>query len=99
MIDKKETPRDFRRKIKRAEESLELWKEKHQDSQYNLKKARAIINALKKGREKQKEIYQGTSIEIDELKKNLEVLKIENKALQEDLKNQKNLENQKKNSY
>nr|NGX43409.1 hypothetical protein [Chlamydiota bacterium] len=36
MTDKKETPRDFRRKIKRAEESRDLWKDKHQIVQYEL---------------------------------------------------------------
>lgn len=89
MTDKKETPRDFRKKIKRAVDSLELWKEKHQESQYNLKKARAIIHALKKSREKQHDDYQENSDVIDELKRNLEVLKNENEILQEELKNQK----------
>ena len=62
MTDKKEIPRDFRRKIKRAEKSRDLWKDKHQIVQYELKKARAKMDAVKQSRDKWHDKYEYTSV-------------------------------------
>ncbi len=83
MTDKKETPRDFRRKIKRAEESRDLWKDKHQIVQYELKKARAKLDAVKQSRDKWHDKYEHTSSMTKELKEDLTVLQEETKSLRE----------------
>ena len=83
MTDKKEKPRDFRRKIKRAEESRDLWKDKHQIVQYELKKARAKLDAVKQSRDKWHDKYEHTSSMTKELKEDLTVLQEETKSLRE----------------
>ncbi len=96
MTDKKETPRDFRRKIKRAEESRDLWKDKHLIVQYELKKTRAKLDAVKQSRDKWHDKYEHTSSMSKELKEGLEVLQEKNRALQEETKSLRALERLKK---
>jgi len=97
MPVKKEIPRDFRRKIKRAEESRDLWKDKHQKVQYELKKARAKMNAVKQSRNKWRDEYKHTSSMTEEIKRNLEAFQGENKALMNDNKLlQEEIESQRK---
>ncbi len=98
MNAKKETPRDFHRKIKRAEESRNLWKHKHQEVQYKLKKTRAITDTAKQSRNKWRDKYVHTSSMTTELKGNLEALQEknktlnkENKLLQEEIESQRKL--------
>jgi len=86
MTAKKETPRDFRRKIKRAEESRNLWKDKHQEVQYKLKKDRAITDAAKRSRNEWRDKYDHTSSMTMEFKRNLEELQEKNKTLKKDNK-------------
>lgn len=97
MTDKKETPRDFRRLIKRAEDSRDLWKGRHHEVSYDLKKARAIIDALRKSRDEWHGNYQQASNDIIKLKGDVEAIQSENKALQEEVKNLQALETLKKN--
>ena len=96
MIDKKERPRDFRRKIKRAEESRDSWKDKHQVVQYELKKARAKLSAVKKSRDIWHDKYEHTSSTTEELKENLVALQEKNRVLQEETKSLRELEGLKK---
>jgi uncharacterized coiled-coil DUF342 family protein len=86
MTAKKERPRDFRRKIKRGEESRDLWKDKHHEVQYDLKKARAIIDALKKSRDEWHVSYIDASNTIVALKEDVKIIQNENKILQEETK-------------
>ena len=96
MTEKKQTPRDFRRLIKRAEESRDLWKNNHHEVQYDLKKARAIIDALRKSRDEWHDRYQHTSNTIIKFKEDLKVIQNENKILQEEAKSLRELEKLKK---
>jgi uncharacterized coiled-coil DUF342 family protein len=97
MTANKETPRDFRRLIKRAEDSRELWKGKHHDISYDLKKARAIIDALRKSRDTWHDTYLQASSDIIKLKEDVKTVQGENKILQEEVKNLRKLEKLKKN--
>ena len=81
MTAKKETPRDFRRLIKRAEDSRDLWKGKHHEVSYDLKKARAIIDALRKSRAEWHDSYQNASKDIIKLKEAVKAIQGENKIL------------------
>lgn len=97
MTDKKETPRDFRRLIKRVEDSRDLWKGRHHEVSYDLKKARAIIDALRKSRDEWHDSYQHVSNDIIKLKGDVKAIQGENKVLQEEVKNLRALETLKKN--
>lgn len=96
MTNIKERPRDFRRKIKRAEESRDLWKDKHQIVQYELKKARAKLDAVKQSRDKWHDMYEQTSSVTEELNRGLEILQEKNIALQEEAESLRALEGLKK---
>ena len=85
MTAKKETPRDFRRLIKRAEDSRDLWKGKHHDVSYDLKKARAIIDALRKSRDEWHDSYVRASKDIIKLQEDIKEVQSENKSLQEEI--------------
>ena len=96
MTANKETPRDFRRLIKRAEDSRDSWKGKHHDVSYDLKKARAIINALRKSRDAWHDSCQQASNDILKLKEDVKAIQGENKILQEEAKSLRALEKLKK---
>lgn len=83
MTSAKETPRDFRRRIKRAEDSCDLWKKKHKASKYESKKNRSKLDAVKSGRDEYRERYQKESSLTKDLEERLEIAK-------ETIKNQKN---------
>ena len=51
MTITRETPRDLRKKLRRAESSRDSWKEKHRKKQYEIKKLTALLTAARDNRD------------------------------------------------
>lgn len=52
MITSYDSPTDLRKKLKRAYDSRDEWRAKHRESQYELKKIKAMLNSARTNRDK-----------------------------------------------
>ncbi|MGK0184008.1 MAG: chromosome segregation ATPase [Halioglobus sp.] len=68
MNDSPKTPRDLRKKLKRAEDSRDGWKSKQADKQYELKIIKSKLHSALGSRDNWKTISRNNESEIAELK-------------------------------
>ena len=68
MNDSSETPRDLRKKLKRAEDSRDRWKNKQADKQYEIKIIKSTLKSALDSRDNWKAASRENDRELAELK-------------------------------